>query len=454
MNRMLLVALFLLGLSTSTQAQKGPQSDTVTEPTWLYSVRPGDTLWALCRKYTSIDRCWIKLGEINNVIYPRQLPPGFVVEFPLSWLKEPPVNAKVLSVTGSVSLVVDGQERGLSAGDALSIGQSIIANQGYASIQFGDGAIMVVEPGTVLHLDTLSSFDGQGVVDSRLRLVRGSIRTRVPEQEPKSKFRVSTPAAVAAVRGTEFRVSTAIEENKPSMRGEVFDGTVSIASEINNKDIEKGYGIKVAQGEPVSEPVRLLAAPIVEDQSFSRFPAAFQWSAVLGAARYQLDVLDDEESESLVAQHAVLSPEAMLQQLELGCYTARVRAVDADQLQGMPGRARLCITDTLDAPVLSAREFEDDDGRFYIKWSGDERAVAYRVQVSRTADFDKIQELLIETNKLEVPSGYLQGDYIRVIAIGESGEASDPSESSVLVHEDRNLILPILLGVLGLIVFL
>ena len=49
---------------------------------WIYSVRPGDTLWDLCKTYTTKIDCPTKLGERNHVSLPKRLPPGYLIRFP------------------------------------------------------------------------------------------------------------------------------------------------------------------------------------------------------------------------------------------------------------------------------------------------------------------------------------------------------------------------------------
>ncbi len=55
-------------------------------------------------------------------------------------------------------------------------------------------------------MDSLGSFDASGMVDTSVRLKKGRVENRVAPQKPDSRYRIITPAAVAAVRGTEFRV--------------------------------------------------------------------------------------------------------------------------------------------------------------------------------------------------------------------------------------------------------
>lgn len=440
--------------NANARAEINAQTESGDDARWLYSVRPGDTLWAICLKYTNRGGCWQDLGPINGVEYPRQLPIGYVIEFPLGWLKNQPVGAKVLSVVGDVQLVSGGASRPLKTDELLGIGVQIQSRDGYASIQFGDGSVMVVEPESELNLDALSSFDGEGMVDSRLRLMRGAVRTRVPEREPKSKFRVATPAAVAAVRGTEFRVSTATEESKPTMRGEVFDGTVAVAGDNDSRDIERGYGIKVLQGEPVSEPISLLVAPEISDQSISVKSPVVQWMPVLGAESYQLDVLSDLTTETLLFSAQVSVPEAVTSSLPEGCYTARVRGVSDDQLQGMPSLAQVCVTLPLGVPVLSSHSLEERSGHFTLDWTPVDRAVSYQVHLSADESFERFDVVEVTTVQWQQSASHTDVNYVRVIAVGETGELSDVSEIAKLEHRSKNLILPIVLGVLGLIVIL
>ena len=78
-------------------------------------------------------------------------------------------------------------------------------------MQFADQSELQVLPNSEVVLDKLSHHKHTGMVDTRIRLNSGSVNTRVEKQGPDSHYEISTPAAITAVRGTAFRLSSDAE---------------------------------------------------------------------------------------------------------------------------------------------------------------------------------------------------------------------------------------------------
>ena len=178
---------------------------------WIYTTRPGDTLWDISQKYLKSVNYWSRLQQLNNVDVAKQLAPGTKLRMPLSWLKSFAAPANLVSYSGEVQLRTAGTDSALavSGKQKINIGDTLItSNNGSALIQFADGSTLLLQKNSEVKFNTLSSFGDTGMVDTQLRLQQGRIETRVkPLRNPDSRFEITTPAAVAAVRGTEFRVS-------------------------------------------------------------------------------------------------------------------------------------------------------------------------------------------------------------------------------------------------------
>ncbi|MFT6265693.1 MAG: hypothetical protein ACJAWS_001843, partial [Oleiphilaceae bacterium] len=195
----------------------------VSAADWLYSIRPGDTLWSICQQYAKEPGCWQKLGPLNNIDRNRSIPPGTRIRMPATWLKVPAASAIIVFTQGDVTYQHLGEVETIAKkGVKLPIGSQLITEQGTVTIVFADGSSMSLEPGSHLELDTLSSFELNGMVDSTVRLKRGTVKTRVIKRKPRSQFRTITPSAVASVRGTEYRVNVVTEiSNAKEGSGEI-----------------------------------------------------------------------------------------------------------------------------------------------------------------------------------------------------------------------------------------
>lgn len=88
-------------------------------------VRPGDTLEGLSRELLLQPGAWRRLASLNGLQQPDVLHPGQVLRLPTSLLRQQPVPATVLAVTGDVTLWLPAQpsrhggDAGLRAGERV-----------------------------------------------------------------------------------------------------------------------------------------------------------------------------------------------------------------------------------------------------------------------------------------------------------------------------------------------
>ncbi len=394
---------------------------------WLYTFRPGDTIWDLCLKYTNQRGCWLKLPKLNGVKNDRYIKPGFVLTFPADWLKDLPKPVSVTFVEGDAfQQALNSSERHpIHKGDLLGLGSTLTTgDNGNLNLKFADGSSLQMEPNSELSLDTLSSVDGYGIVDSRLRLNQGAVKTRVIKRTPASRFRITTPSAVAAVRGTEYRVSS-IDGPTPLMRGEVFEGLVDVNTDKNTQSVPAGFGITAKKGQALTQPKPLLPAPaFINDAAPKLLPITVEWQALTGANHYQLELLHNNQLDELIERRQISDTQRTFDELAIGCYKVRLRGIDADSLQGLASEQALCVAAPLGVPHLNPDNLEYRD-RFnaQLSWSAVEDAARYRVQVATDLDFANI----ISDNEQDNRSIVLEGEtvlYVRVLAVGSEGQTT------------------------------
>jgi len=467
-----------------------------TAADWLYTMRPGDTIWTLCRQYTKEPNCWQKLGPLNNIGRDRAIAPGTRIRIPASWLKVPAASATITHVKGEVMHQgADGSESPATKGGKLTIGSTLVTDDGSASVEFADGSSLILESNSHLELDSLSSFELNGMVDSTLRLNRGTIKTRVVKREPKSLFRTITPSAIAAVRGTEYRVSVSPEisasqegsnqtpagqtvkteheaTTKQTTRVEVYTGLVDVGAEKVTYPVPAAFGLLAKQGEPPQAPVKLLNAPVFapfETQQTRAFdpvskavaPIIIRWQNLSNATGYQLNVLaahalqsdpenskgsnaeNSQTSEQLIKSYRSSDNELNLSALSVGCYQLSLRAIDTLGLHGMAANKRLCLNQQISAPLaviaptpLSDKSASDKqpatEQTVKINWDKVGDAINYRIQVANDAGFQKIVSS-IETSELShVVAQQSTPLFVRVQALGALGNHSNFSQTSTV----------------------
>lgn len=376
-----------------------PREDVRAAPAepgeWVYTVRPGDSLWVLSRDYLADPSYWPEVRRRNGIAHPRRLRAGTRLRIPLAWLKQRPSPATVLAVRGDV--IVDRaitHARGpLAVGSSLGIGDVIVTGtDASATIQFADESRLVLASTSRLAFDRLTLYGPNGMVDTALRLERGRTWSVVPPGGRHGRFRLTTPAAVAVARGTELRVAA---DEQQAMRAEVLEGIVDVEGSRSAgapaQAVTAGFGIEVQAGQPPSTPVALLPAPaLAASLTVRRVPLRVEIPHLEGAAAYRLEIATDAGfSES---RWDGLSQTATIHGPDLpdGRYAMRARAVDARGLEGRDAVGSLVIDARPEPPVLlePAAQATVDVQRPALQWTSAAGAAGYRVQVATDDRFE------------------------------------------------------------------
>lgn len=370
---------------------------------WLYTVRPGDKLWTLAEKFCGTHTRWRDIASHNQLANPLSLRPGDQLRFPLEWLIEEPAVVRIVLVRGDVRVEHSGASNGrtlassrsgtgagaIEAAEAdsgaaetiglegaeLSVGAKIITGvESYANVVFADGSSMKIGPESEVLFDTLSAYRDTGMVDSRVRINRGSGASAVELQRgPGSVYRISTPLGVAAVRGTEFR-TRATEETSFV---ETIGGAVDYIAAAGTSKVERGFGLKAdASGVAVEQ---LLAAPLLAAPRTYGANESVSWQALTGAANYLVQIYSGSDLAEVLAQATVANDEFALASLESGTYVLGVRGVAASGLQGLEATQSLTIQNALPAPRTVRVKQVRREPSLLVSWEPVEGASNYSV---------------------------------------------------------------------------
>ena len=403
---------------------------TAAEQYWEYTVRPGDNIWNLTKQHCTSVRYWQRIQKLNKIDLDREIPPGTRLRFPLSILKHQPASALVAQLQGSAELLHAGAGKAvpLQAGTALRSGDRIMTGpDSNLTLQFADGSRLLVQAHSEVVMDSLSAWGTTGMVDTRIRLQGGRVDTQVkPAKGPGSRYQIITPAAVAAVRGTAFRV--AAESSMALMRTEVTTGTVGVGDAGKSTRVPAGFGLVAEAGKLPGEPRKLLPAvdlsllPAVQRQ----LPLNFNWPAVSGAHSYRIQVAPDADFETLLVDSTTKKAAASWKDLPDGRYALRVRGIDEVGLEGLDS-VRLFEVDARPFPPVTASPPDASVVREpnpTFSWSAAQDTNAYRIQIAHDAGFSK----LVTDRKVEA-TGYRQEQpltpgtyYWHVTGIDNSGD--------------------------------
>ncbi len=304
---------------------------------WEYTLRPGDSIWKIAKEHTNSVNNWSKIQRLNNIKKgpDRTIPPGTRIKIPVSMLKRQPIPAIVIASSGAAKLVrANGESESIQVGSKLYAGDKVMtADQQSLRLQFADKSELQVLPNTEIVLDKLSYHGKSGMVDTRVRLQQGRVNTWVEKLKPRSRYQIQTPAAVSAVRGTIYRLTS--DANQIS-RTEVTEGEVGVSAGGVTQQVKTGFGVVAEIGKPLSAPVKLLTAPeIQENQSSELQQLKTSWTKLEGAALYRYQLATDAGFNNLLLNRASAQTELTVDNLEGGQYYLRVRGIDPSQLEGL-----------------------------------------------------------------------------------------------------------------------
>jgi hypothetical protein len=167
--------------------------------------------------------------------------------FPLS----PDAAAKVVSMTGQVSVLRDSEPWALNVGDLVQTQQVILTGpDGYAKFQTSDGSTFEVYPSSnVIFRKNPGSL--QDLLDLFVGRVKIHIQRLGGQPNPN---RIMTPTAVISVRGTIFDVS--INDDDETTIVSVEEGSVEVRHALKPgaaKIVNAGESLHVYRDEPLAK---------------------------------------------------------------------------------------------------------------------------------------------------------------------------------------------------------
>lgn len=412
----------------AANARPGDPAAGVAAPSaveFTYVMRAGDTLIGIASRLLLEPRRWPELQRRNGIADPRRIPRAGRIRIPYDWLRLSPGSATVLERVGTVR--VDGRE--VAPGSIVATGAAIETEaDGALTLEFGDGSTLIVQRSTRLRLTRLQRVEGAGAEESVLELERGKVEMKVRPRGAMGRFEIHTPAAVSAVRGTDFRAAF---NDDGAATTETLDGTVGVDGAGSGVALHAGFGTRAERGRPPLEPVPLLPAPSLDALPVVNDTATLQWAfaPVAGAASYRHQLARDAEFRSLVAEIVTPRPQATFEAPADGRYWLRARAIDAAAIEGLDAthaieqRRRLDAPQAL-APIGGARQV---GAITRFEWQALATASGYRFQLASDPQFARlVAERTLAAVTGEAPATQVEslpaGDYVwRIAAVDAAG---------------------------------
>src|SRR6266850_930973 len=175
----------------------------------------------------------------------------FALAADLTRAQATPVEARISSVNGS-ALLLDGTPtpRAAKRGDVLQPGQEIdTRGGGHLTIELSDGSLVIVAPGSRI---LLKDFRAARNLRELLDVLLGRVRVKINHFGSRpNPYRINSPTASIAVRGTEFSVAV---EPRGDTQVVVYEGTVEVSSFANPRHpvlVQPGHGVIVRPNEDI-----------------------------------------------------------------------------------------------------------------------------------------------------------------------------------------------------------
>lgn len=163
----------------------------------------------------------------------------------------PEAAAKVISLTGEVSVLKDSEPWALNVGDSVQVKQVIITGaDGYAKFQVSDGSTFEVYPNS-----NVTFRNNPGNWRDLLDLWVGRIKVHIQKLggQPNPNT-VRTPSAIISVRGTTFDVQVDGDEENTVVT--VEEGVVAVRHAIHGGStrlVNAGESIEVYKSQPLAQ---------------------------------------------------------------------------------------------------------------------------------------------------------------------------------------------------------
>ena len=387
----------LLGLIAVTPALAG-ESRLVE-----IRVARNDTLIGLCQRYLQHPEQWQVIARLNGLAQPDLLAPGQKIVVPVEMLKGVPLQARVTFLKGTGFLKEPGSAvwNPLHRGEAIPVGSSL--KSGPASsveVSFADGTLFLLRENTALTVKEAR----QGVLHLLrvLYLEAGKVITRVKAATGRdSRFEIETPSALAAARGTEYRVGV---DEAGTTRAEMLERSIAFSAMGSTIALNQDEGSFARFREPPQAARKLLPPPEPAglEPSYRETPLTLRFSPVAGAARYRAVLARDREGMDTVKEALILPGEALEVAPESdGSYYVIASSIDSEGLEGRLSHPRELVLHREgkkpEAPEIPAPEIRVPRDaarlrttRLAITWQKVPGATRYQLQIADDPGFSRL----------------------------------------------------------------
>lgn len=308
------------------------------EEVYTYRVKSGDTLIGFSNRYLANAQDYLKLRDINRLADADLLRPGKPLLVPYALLKFTPISAQIAAHSGDVSVRAGTRRVEISIGLAIKEGMIIeTGRSGFVTMSLANGSRLSVPSLSQLRVVRLRRYVLTGGNDIDFSVDKGRAETAVtPFKDRVSRFRLRTPSAVSAVRGTTFRVG--FDDVAKSSVSEVVEGSVGVGTSGSSKEtaIPGGFGAAISRSGDLNKE-KLLPPPALIDPGATQQGADVRFTAKPAPTEkgYHVQIAKDAGFVDVVASERSLDPTLTFSGLADGRYFVRAMAIASSGLEGL-----------------------------------------------------------------------------------------------------------------------
>ena len=333
-------------------------------------VQRDDTLRTIARRELGSSSYAPLLAEFNEISESAVLSIGQIIRLPIH---VPARNeaADVVFVKGTVTSIKgtvtsNAQAMPLARGDRVELGDIISTGiDGFISIEFSTGSVVNLQPDTRAVITRLNCLPNDDSCLIDLDIEHGTIGSNVESRDGQPvEFKVNTPYASAAVRGTDFDFSADSE----TMTVGVTEGNVVISAQDQEVELDEGFGSLTQEGEAPGQPIELLPAPVYRYVPTRVAPGDnVTWWDIQGVSSYAALLSSDSAARQTVADFTASDARLEPASVPAGDYYLTIRGVDENGLQGFTSNTRLTIAEIDNALPAVTTTIEKQGNEYLIQ---------------------------------------------------------------------------------------
>lgn len=434
---LVIMTCFLILLPFTAHAEKEQTVDIL--------VQTGDTLINICEKYLEIPSKWREIARINQLDNPDLIYPGARLVIPVRLLKAVSSEGIASFVKGNVQHQPRDSDTWipLRLNDRVNEGSKIkTGDESGVEIVFSDGNSILQRSNTILGISSARKQPNNQTSYSLIQETGRTITKIKRKTGSASRFRINTPSAICAARGTVFRTSI---DAVDSTRTEVVEGDVNVEAMKKKVTVQEGEGTLVKKGEKPLKPRKLLPPPAPRNilPLYKSVPFEITFGHIEEAVAYRAIMAKEKDFKDIVKEQVIEPGDPFKVYVpEDGTYFLASRSIDSLGLEGLPSKTAAIkvrmnpLPPSIVSPVSNTR-YSDDVPLF--EWLIVQDAVRYHLQVAQDRTFTKVvvdQPALRDTQY--EPIQFEPGTYyfrIRSVASdGYEGEWSDILSFTIVLN--------------------